>query len=154
MKESLVQTASQLMIPSKEAADEFSKKRESLAAMGSDRLSKRTDIEKLVGQGNQQMAEDNNRNFARFMESLFLEYNPQVFVDTVLWVFRAYRSHGFQTTYWATNLNIWVDLLKSELSSGAFDQIYPLYNWLIINIPIFASLSEKEDPKVSAALEH
>jgi hypothetical protein len=93
--------------------------------------------------GNQQMAEDNNRNFARFMASLFADFNPGVLVETVLWVFRAYRAHGFQTTYWAVNLNIWVDIIRKELSEESYDVIYPYYNWLIVNIPIFVKLSDE-----------
>ena len=76
------------------------------------------------------------------MASLFLDYEPEVFVDTVLWVFRAYRSHGFQTTYWAANLNLWVDLLKKDLTPEAFEEIYPFYNWLIVNIPAFVKLTD------------
>jgi len=90
------------------------------------------------------MAEDNNRNFPRFMTSLFLDYKPEVIVETVLWVFRAYRSHGFQTTYWAANLNIWVELLKKELTPEAFKEIYPFYNWLIVNIPVFVSITDTD----------
>jgi hypothetical protein len=107
-------------------------------------MSKRTDLEKLIGKGNQCMAEDNNRNFARFMESLFYNYRPDVFVETVLWVFRAYRSHGFQTTYWPANLNTWIENLKKTLSPEAFNAIYPFYNWLIVNIPIFVKLSDEQ----------
>ncbi len=93
---------------------------------------------------NQNMAQDNNRNFPRFMDALFLNYQPQILVETVLWVFRAYRSHGFATTYWAANLNIWVDLLKKELTPAAFEEIYPFYRWLIVNIPVFVRITDQE----------
>ena len=98
MKEQLLETASELRQPSDSAAQEFSKKHAQLAEMGNQKMASRADIDKLVGKGNQQMAEDNNRNFARFMASLFADFNPDVLVETVLWVFRAYRAHGFQTT--------------------------------------------------------
>jgi hypothetical protein len=98
-----------------------------------------------VGKGNRQMAEDNNRNFARFMESMFTAYNPGVLVNTVLWVFRAYRAHGFQTTYWAANLNVWVDMLQRGSVTEAFDAVYPFYNWIIVNIQSFVELTEKDD---------
>lgn len=98
----------------------------------------------MVGADNIQMAHDNNRNFARFMESLFREYDPNVFVETVLWVFRAYRSHGFQTTYWAANLNIWVDMISNELSKESHDDLYPFYHWIIVNIPVFVKLTEDD----------
>ena len=142
MKEDLLKTARQLIPPAPEHAGEFSQKCEAVAVQGCHVLFKRKDLDKLIGENNEDMAGDNNRNFARFMNALFSDYSPEVFVDTVLWVYRAYRSHGFQTTYWATNLNIWVDLLRQELSEEAFSQIYPYYNWLIVNIPIFTKLTD------------
>ena len=84
------------------------------------------------------------------MLSIFTDFNPKVLVEKVLWVFRAYRSHGFQTTYWAANLNIWVDLIRQELSESAYNEIYPFYNWLIVNIPVFVKLSDEILYDVSA----
>jgi hypothetical protein len=144
MKDALLTTAQKLVPPSETAVREFEVKWEQIAAAGTRQLMARPDLEKLVGTGNEQMAEDNNRNFPRFMLSLFSEYQPAVFVETVLWVFRAYRSHGFQTTYWAANLNIWVDLLQKELSADAWKQIHPFYNWLIVNIPKFTALTDTD----------
>ncbi|MBI9074843.1 MAG: hypothetical protein JEZ02_05455 [Desulfatibacillum sp.] len=143
MKERLVNTASELVQPSQSAVQAFSQKRDQLSAKGNQIMGERQDLEKLLGPGNVRMAEDNNRNFARFMESMFLEYDPKVLVETVLWVFRAYRSHGFQTTYWAANLNIWVGMINQELPRETFEAIYPFYNWLIVNIPIFVKLTEE-----------
>lgn len=142
MKQQVLESAMALKQPDTVFAREFGEKWEKIAAMGTMMMMERPDLEKLIGQGNQKMAEDNNKNFPRFMESLFLGYKPEILVETVLWVFRAYRSHGFQTTYWAANLNIWVELLKKELSPGAFEAISPFYNWLIINIPVFVSLTD------------
>ncbi|MFP4040416.1 MAG: hypothetical protein ACLFS7_07730 [Desulfosudaceae bacterium] len=143
MKEKLFDTASELSPPSDSAIEDFAKKHEQLAGMGNQIMAKRVDLDKLVGKGNQEMAEDNNRNFARFMLSIFTDFNPKVLVETVLWVFRAYRAHGFQTTYWAANLNIWVDLIRQELSESSYKEIYPFYNWLIVNIPVFVKLSDE-----------
>ena len=154
MKTQLIETASALRQPEASVAQEFAEKRDQLAALGNQKMGERADLETLVGQRNRQMAEDNNRNFARFMESMFQDYNPHVLVDTVLWVFRAYRSHGFQTTYWAANLNIWVDLLKEELSPETFDALYPYYNWLIVHIPLFTQLTDEaisNDPQPGVA---
>lgn len=147
MRPRLLETARKLVQPPEAAAVEFLQKRDQLAALGNQTLSGRPDLEKLVGEGNQQMAEDNNRNFARFMGSLFTDFDPEVFVQTVLWVFRAYRSHGFQTTYWAANLNIWVDMIRRELSPESLEAIYPFYDWLIVNIPIFVRLTDEASPE-------
>lgn len=144
MKDVLLSSAKRLEQPAETAIREFEAKWEQVAAAGTRMLMARPDLEKLVGKGNEQMAEDNNRNFPRFMLSLFSDYQPAVFVETVLWVFRAYRSHGFCTTYWAANLNIWVDLLQKELSADAWTQICPFYNWLIVNIPVFTAVTDTD----------
>ena len=143
MKEKLIETASRLKQPPPLAVDEFTQQHEVLALLGNQVIAQRADFEKLVGPGNHAMAEDNNRNFARFMVSLFSEYSPMVFVETVLWVFRAYRSHGFQTVYWAANINIWLDILREKLSDETFAAISPFYTWLSVNIPVFVKLTDK-----------
>jgi len=149
MREKLLNTASGLSQPPEPAAREFALKHEQLSEMGNQTMANRADLDKLVGKGNQKMAEDNNRNFARFMVSLFSDFNPNVLVETVLWVFRAYRSHGFQTTYWAANLNIWADMIRQELSGESYEAIHPYYNWLIVNIPIFVKLTDETLSEIS-----
>jgi len=144
MKEKILEAAKTIAAPSESSLKEFNEKWEQIAIAGTNHLSSRADYEKLIGKDNHQMAEDNNRNFPRFMASMFSDYKPEVFFETVLWVFRAYRSHGFQTTYWPANLNLWIDLLKKELSPNAFEEIEPFYNWIIVNIPGFVKLTDEE----------
>ena len=36
------------------------------------------------------------------------------------------------------------ELLREELSPTAFDEVYPLYHWMQVNIPIFVLLSTNE----------
>ena len=144
MKEELLKSAGGLVQPSGEACEEFSRMQGQMAEKGSQILSGREDLGRLIGEGNWSMARDNNRNFARFMESIFSNDNPEGFTETVLWVFRAYRAHGFQTTYWAANLNIWMEVLEQDMSPAAFQEIEPFYDWLIVNIPVFTLLSESE----------
>ncbi len=142
-KEDLVKSASALKQPTAEAVEEFSTKAEAMINTLNDRLSRRDDIVQLIGEGNSDMMFDNHRNHIRFMISLFKAYDPVVFTETVLWVFRAYRSHGFKLTYWPAQLDTWVDVFNSELSRECFDQIYPFYDWMIVNNPIFAGISDQ-----------
>jgi hypothetical protein len=143
MKHELLTSTGLLQQPSAAVAEEFAAKRDKLAAQGNEIMGQRADHDKLVGRGNRDMARDNNRNFARFMQAQFANYNPEVMVETVLWVFQAYRSHGFKTTYWAANLNIWMDMLEDELSPQGFEAVSPFYEWLIVNIPVFTQLSDE-----------
>ncbi len=143
MKQNLLKTASRLTQPPESALTEFRVKHESLAESCTQKMVKRSDLDKLIGKGNLEMMSDNNRNFSRFMLSLFTEYNPDVLVETVLWVFQAYRSHGFQTTFWAAHLNTWMEQISSELSNESLEAISPFYHWLIVNIPIFSKLTDE-----------
>ncbi|MBA4397371.1 MAG: hypothetical protein C0394_08315 [Syntrophus sp. (in: bacteria)] len=141
-REELLATAEKLPRFSTVTAGEFAEKREQLAAEMNRIMGQRPDLADLIGQGNREMMEDNHRNHARFIGSLIQNFSPQVLVETVLWVFRAYRSHGFRLTYWPAQLDTWVEVLKRELSPGAYEEIYPLYHWMIIHQPAFVGLSD------------
>ena len=60
------------------------------------------------------------------MSSLLATYSPEVLVNTVLWVFRAYRAHGFNLTYWPAQLDTWVVLLEKHLSPSVGRGAYQL----------------------------
>lgn len=141
-REDLIISARKLAQPPASASAEFSKKRELLVSEMNQLMSERKDLIELIGEGNLSMMIDNHRNHARFMESVFLEYNPEVLVETVLWVFRAYRTHGFKLTYWPAQLDTWIEILQKGLSPESFSAIYPFYNWMIINQPAFATISD------------
>ena len=141
-REQLIESAAALRPPRMEALKEFSAKRERIASIVNQTMGGRPDLERLVGKDGRQMSEDNNRNFSLFMESLMAAYNPEVLADTALWVFRAYRSHGFNTIYWPANLSTWVQTLKAELSGENFEEIFPFYAWLISHVPVFAKLTD------------
>ena len=126
-----------------EAVTEFETKREVLVARINARMLERPDIEALVGPGNQQMMRDNHANHALFMASIMGNYHPQVLVETILWVFRAYRSRAFHASYWAAQLNAWVETLKEELSTESAAAILPIYQWMIVHIPQFTLLTDE-----------
>lgn len=143
-KEILIKTAAALKQPSAKTIAEFANLADKMATMLNDILSARTDIVQLIGEGNHEMMYDNHRNHLRFMVSLFEDYDPAVFTETVLWVFRAYRSHGFKLTYWPAQLDNWVSIFKKELSQDSFNEIYPFYHWMIVNNPKFAFISDQK----------
>lgn len=141
-KNELVVTARALIQPPSSAVDEFSAKREQLVTMVNRSIRERPDLEGIIGAGNESMLEDNNRNFSRFMESIFYHYEPEVLVETVMWVFRTYRSHGFKPTFWPVNLNTWAEVLKKQLSEETYIQLFTFYDWLRVNIPVFVKLTD------------
>ncbi len=143
-KNYLLETATQLKQVKVKTADEYHQKAEELITKMNKLMLERPDIESLVGSNNINMMKDNHSNHVRFIASILKNHNPDVLVDTVLWVFRAYRSHGFTTNYWAAQLNAWITIIKEILSPESFVETYPYYEWMQINIPIFAKVSDEK----------
>lgn len=143
-KENLLESAKKIPAFGEAACEEYTQKQEQLTNKMNRLMLQREDIEQLIGEGNEQMMQDNHANHARFIASILKNYNPDVLVDTVLWVFRAYRSHQFTTNYWAAQLNTWISVLKEELSPQSYAEIYPLYEWMQVNIPLFVKLSDEK----------
>lgn len=147
----LVKSAERLKQVSERSAVEFGSKKDNLVALMNKIMETRPDLLDMVGAGNVEMMKDNHANHARFLESIFNQHSPEILTDTVLWVFRAYRSRNFSSTYWAAQLNTWIEIYRKELSPECFQEIYPYYNWMQINIPIFNKLAEDElDAPLSA----
>jgi hypothetical protein len=140
----LLQTAQQLRQPPPAAAAEFESVREILAEELSRQMAARLDLEKMIGPGNLPMMKDNSRNFCRFMGAMFLAYEPEVLAQTALWVFRAYRAHGFHTTYWPAHLDTFVEIARARLTPETFAATYPFFQWLIVNIPTFVKISDEQ----------
>ena len=143
-RDDLIKTAGNLRQVSEKSVSEYSFKRNGLVDLLNKKMESREDLPDMVGIGNIDMMKDNHANHARFLESIFIQHSPEVLVDTVLWVFRAYRSRNFRSTYWSAQLNSWIEILEKELSKECFSEIYPYYNWMQINIPTFNKLAEKD----------
>lgn len=150
-RDDLIKTAEKLKQVSLKSAAEYNSKMDALVALMNQKMENRPDLLDMVGAGNVEMMKDNHANHARFLESIFKQHSPEILTDTVLWVFRAYRSRNFRSTYWAAQLNTWIEIYKKELSPECFQEIYPYYNWMQINIPTFNKLAEDElDAPLSA----
>ena len=141
-KEQLIESARQLCPPSATAAADYEARREAMAAELSRRMLARPDVDRLIGPGNREMLENNSRNMLRFMGSLFRSFEPVVLAETALWVFRAYRSHGFQISYWPANLDTTVQILREQLPAESFASVYPSFEWLIVHNPAIVELSD------------
>lgn len=144
MKDLLIETAMKLKQVSDLAANEYEGKSDLLISMINLRMLERSDIEDLVSENNLNMMKDNHANHVRFISSILKNRNPEVLVETILWVFRAYRSHHFTTNYWAAQLNCWIEILREVLTPESFNEIYPYYEWMQINIPIFVKVSDEK----------
>ncbi|PLX01392.1 MAG: hypothetical protein C0594_13230 [Marinilabiliales bacterium] len=140
----LIETAGQLKQVSSKTANEYKQKSEQLIAKMNALMQERPDIADLVGENNISMMQDNHANHVRFIASVLANYNKDVLVETVLWVFRAYRSHGFTTNYWAAQLNTWMKVIEELLSPECYREVKPYYEWMQINIPVFVKVSDEK----------
>jgi hypothetical protein len=140
----LMDSAKRLCQPPERAAAEFESVAGELASELNRRMAARPDLERLIGADNRPMMEDNSRNFCRFMSAMFHAYEPEVLVRTALWVFRAYRAHGFHTTYWPANLDTFVEIARQRLTPETFSVVEPFFLWLIVHIPVFVKISDEQ----------
>lgn len=137
----LLESARRLHSVGESACDEYSARMERLVTRINTLMLDRKDIEELVGSANVEVMKDNHANHVRFIASMLRAFNAEVLVETVLWVFRTYRSRGFYGTYWAAQLNGWMKILPEELTPETFAEILPYYEWMHVNIPLFVELS-------------
>lgn len=140
----LVTSASELKPAAAEVAEAYDRHREKIVLKVNQRMLERPDIIEIVGEINMEMMKDNHADHARFIASILRHFQPETLVETVLWVFRSYGSRGFHSSYWAAQLNVWLTVLKEELPPDIYDSVLPLYNWMIINIPLFTDISEAQ----------
>jgi len=144
-KKELIAAAETLSQPNAAAAGEFENLRGSLTGRVMERMRQRTDLEKLIGDGNEAMLADNAANMARFMASMFQQYDPVIFVETIHWVFRTYRAHGFNLAFWPAFLNTWMEEITALLAPDTVEQLNPFYRWIQIKIPIFTMITDQPE---------
>lgn len=144
-REWLIESATALKQVNPNVVAEYVQVSEMAVAAVNEALLGRPDIVELIGKNNIQMMKDNHSNHARFIASILNHYQPVVFVDTVLWVFRAYRSRGFVSTYWAAQLNAWITVLKEMLQPESYSEVFQYYNWMLVNIPQFIAVTEAQN---------
>jgi len=137
-KNELIERAAELRPPGPECTRDFHDLRETLAARVIAVMRSREDLERLIGAGNESMMIDNAHNMSRFLDSLFHGFDPGVLVETVFWVFRAYRSHGFALAFWPAHLNAWIEACTAEMDAGTCTGAVDVIEWILVHIPSFA----------------
>ncbi|MCK6615719.1 MAG: hypothetical protein HRU80_09445 [Ignavibacteriales bacterium] len=115
---------------SAEALAEYEKKSDILIVLINNHMQSRPDLYTLIGKDNLQMMFSNHTNHVRFMTAIMKNFNPRILVETILWVLRTYKSHGFSISYWPAQISSWITILQAELSSNAVKEILPFYQWI------------------------
>lgn len=142
MKEALLESAAKLVQPPRSAFEEYGSKRDILVVEMNKAMHDKPGFPGFIGgESNISVMENNHENHARFMQSLFMNYDPETFVNIICWVYRAYRSHGFNPDYWPLQLSTWLALYREHLSKETYEAIVPLYRWILDQHQTFVALS-------------
>lgn len=143
-KSGLLQSAHNLKVPSPEASSDYQDKLPLMVDQVDKKMISHKDLHLLIGENNTEMMLHNHKNHGQFMSSMFQCYQPEVLVETIVWVFNSYQSHGFKLAYWEYQLSVWVRILQKQLLPKSFEEILPFYQWMIENQENFANLADEK----------
>jgi len=140
-KENLLQSANSLPTVAPSVVTEYAEKQDQLVTEVNKIMLQHPNLNDLIGAGNIEVMKTNHSNHAKFVASILEQPNPELLVDSLLWVFRAYRSHGFQPDYFQIEIEAWLNVMPQVLSPETFTAVQPLYNWFLVNIPTFTKIT-------------
>lgn len=143
-RKDLILLADKIVRLDSEASEEYLRNIDLMTVEINRKMSSLPDLEELIGIDNLQSMLDNHANHVRFMHSLFTNFKPEVLVDTVIWVMRAYQSRGFRIKYWEVQLRTWLHIFEKNLSPHAYTCISPVYYFILNNLNAFESLASQE----------
>lgn len=143
-KQTLFDSAEALILPSGNTSESLEMYADICAKELTAVMHDRSELQNLIGEGNEHVMEINHHNHFKYIASLVSLYDPKSFVETVIWVFRTYRAQGFQVDYWRVMLPQAKRVLKKHLTDGEYAEAVIIYDWLFNNISAFATLSEEE----------
>jgi len=133
----------------KEAVLEFHKHLDRLVDDVNDTLESRSDIASLIGHNQIETMRDNHRNSANFMLNVFKLDQPELLVQTMPWVYHTYRAHHFSSDYWPAVLQIWIEMIDSQLSTETAKIISSYYKWILNHHETWIRLAEHALPPKS-----
>lgn len=105
------------------------------------------DADILLPRTNPELLEENHLQHARYMESVLRAGGDESVVDTVIWVYRTYLSHGFAPGYWPVQLQAWQSVLVELMPEDEYQSVAPYYEWLMRHHEAFLELARSRVSK-------
>jgi MerR family transcriptional regulator, light-induced transcriptional regulator len=102
----------------------------------------RPDLKKLIGDNPVCIMQDNHRNHAAFMSTVFSLNNMELFCRGVPWVYRAYMGRGFDPDYFPVVLTAWQDVIARYLDPPLAAPILHIYGWMSAHHSDWLALSQ------------
>ncbi|MCL3781461.1 hypothetical protein EMN47_13810 [Prolixibacteraceae bacterium JC049] len=101
-------------------------------------------IDCLIGNENIDLMKNNHENHASFMVSILDNFKAEILVNTILWVFKVYRSRGFNPAYWQEQLHGWIAAVKTHIDTQHQKEIIDYYQWMLDHVNDFTELTDIE----------
>lgn len=141
LKKLLVQDLLSLQAVSPNAAMTYGAVKGYASARVSDLVFSHPQANAFLPENKSDMAVNNHEQHAQYMESVFLDGADESVVDTIVWVYRTYTSHGFDLSYWPVQIDAWRIVLADLLPEEDYQCIAPYYDWLAGHHADFAELA-------------
>lgn len=109
------------------------------------RLTALKNIDTLIGHNPLQLMYDNHRHHGIFMATVFHLNGYELLARTLIWVYRAYSSHGFSYDYFPQQLMAWQKAIEQLLPDNQNSGILGTYDWVLKNHETIIRLSETSD---------
>ena len=123
--------AMQLRRVSPVAAAAYEAARETMLPLVDRRLIEREDLQRLIGSNPIALMRLNHRNHAVFMTNVFHYSCYGLFAQVLVWVYRAYRHHGFAGEYFPVELAAWRAAVSECLAPPVAAEIDAVYAWMV-----------------------
>lgn len=144
---SLIEEAEKLKAPSESAAKEYNSNMDKIIADINAYMKAQKNINALINNTDLAKMQINHSNHVRFMDSLFETYQPEVFINTILWVYKTYQKHGFSADYWKVLIKGFEKNLREVLSPNAYKEIIVYYLFIKKNHSNFLKLTDLDASK-------
>ena len=106
------------------------------------RLGRRKDLPVMIGKNPFSVMEDNNRNHANFMVSMFRLKDGSTFVDTVAWVYKSYMDRGFSSSHFPVVLELWKEAVENNLEKNNISLVSSVYDEMLERHNDFSKFSD------------
>lgn len=65
------------------------------------------------------------------MYNSFKVKSEELFINTIIWVYRTYKNHGFSYQYFPVELKVWKSAVNNNLRSENLELIINIYNLML-----------------------
>ena len=112
------------------SATEYEKNIPSMLEMVNVIMTDMNSAENLIGDNPVSVMHENHIHHAKFMANVFKLNDYELLSNTLNWVLNSYKSRGFKSKYFQTELEVWMKVVEKTLDSKCSSEIVKIYEWL------------------------